>query len=851
MDFAFDWRGMLSTATYKNAAGTVVRTDAYQIDLGGFFKRVTKTEGSLTQYVDMQNDSTGRVLSETTSVPGLATWTVGYQYDSVGRLATITSPYGYDHQYTYDDRNRVADIHLNHSSDGCYWVADYEYLGTGNNVRRRLTGDSKVLTVTRDVLGRLSGMATPGVGDYEYAYDAGNRVSLELRSADSKGDAYWYDGLGRLKKATRDSVDPKAELSSGGTGTIARAYRRDYYLDGDSHRTQTVTTPMTGAAETVNYTTHGQRHHYSSIQAVGQAAVARTFDVDGRLTSHGARTYTYDAADNLTGVQDGSTIVGKYGFDALGRRVSKTDANFGCYFVYAGPWMIEDYHRPAGSSATWQMKGAYVHGPGIDNVVMARHRDWVDEDSDTDKVEPANFFYHHNRMGSVMALTGPDGSVVEQYRYDEYGKPKVLDSNGTEVAQARVGNSFLYTGREYDWETGLYHYRARAYDPATGSFLQEDPLGMHDGVNVVAYVNANPINLSDPYGTDGVGEMIDNIISFINENRGLIAGLIMDLLGPLEGILDLISAATGKDISGWLRGGMSGEPEAMGIWSRACTAAAAAVTLAAGAINLIPKLKKILDKISEVVDRAASAAAGAGRQVMCKMTGGCFLAGTLVAMGDGSFVPIESVEAGASVQCEVPAAMPGGASAEMVRAVTDAGSRVYEGAIITVVVERDGKTAKISGTPEHPFWCVSRHQWVAIGELTVGDRLDGGAGDVLVVGRAVDFKRVAVFNFTVNRAHSYRVSELGVLVHNEDSKCWTIYEGIDKDTNLPYVGRTSREPEVRWAEHGDRFKQKPEIKEQFVGTLQEARQREQARISAHGQPRVNLANRRNEIRQDR
>ena len=144
------------------------------------------------------------------------------------------------------------------------------------------------------------------------------------------------------------------------------------------------------------------------------------------------------------------------------------------------------------------------------------------------------------------------------------------------------------------------------------------------------------------------------------------------------------------------------------------------------------------------------------------------MSGTLVAMGDGTFVPIEGVAAGQLVQCEQSAAMPGLAGEELVRLVTAAGGRVYEGAIITVLVERDGQKAKVSGTPEHPFWSVNRHQWVPMGELVAGDRLDGKGGDVIVVGREVAFACVPVFNCTVDGAHSYRVSELGVLVHNND-----------------------------------------------------------------------------------
>ena len=65
-------------------------------------------------------------------------------------------------------------------------------------------------------------------------------------------------------------------------------------------------------------------------------------------------------------------------------------------------------------------------------------------------------------------------------------------------------------------------------------------------------------------------------------------------------------------------------------------------------------------------------------------------------------------------------------------------------------------------------------------------------------------------------------------------------------TGLPYLGRTSREPEARWREHGDRFEGKPKILEQGVGDTRAAREAEQKWIDAKGGI-DNLANQRNEI----
>jgi RHS repeat-associated protein len=59
---------------------------------------------------------------------------------------------------------------------------------------------------------------------------------------------------------------------------------------------------------------------------------------------------------------------------------------------------------------------------------------------------------------------------------------------------------FGYTGREFDSETGLYYYRARYYSPRLGQFLQTDPIGTQDDVNLYRYVGSDPLNQRDPTG---------------------------------------------------------------------------------------------------------------------------------------------------------------------------------------------------------------------------------------------------------------------------------------------------------------------------------------------------------------
>jgi RHS repeat-associated protein len=63
-----------------------------------------------------------------------------------------------------------------------------------------------------------------------------------------------------------------------------------------------------------------------------------------------------------------------------------------------------------------------------------------------------------------------------------------------------TGTGFGYVGYWCDKETGLYYARARYYDPRLGRFLSTDPLGQGPGPNVYAYVQSDPLNLTDPNG---------------------------------------------------------------------------------------------------------------------------------------------------------------------------------------------------------------------------------------------------------------------------------------------------------------------------------------------------------------
>jgi RHS repeat-associated protein len=53
--------------------------------------------------------------------------------------------------------------------------------------------------------------------------------------------------------------------------------------------------------------------------------------------------------------------------------------------------------------------------------------------------------------------------------------------------------------------SGQYYRRNRYYDPESGRFTQEDPIGLAGGLNLYGYANGDPINFSDPFGLRAQG----------------------------------------------------------------------------------------------------------------------------------------------------------------------------------------------------------------------------------------------------------------------------------------------------------------------------------------------------------
>src|SRR5262249_26864015 len=104
-------------------------------------------------------------------------------------------------------------------------------------------------------------------------------------------------------------------------------------------------------------------------------------------------------------------------------------------------------------------------------------------------------WYLLDRLGSVRDIENYAGTTqLDHLDYSGFGAVIYeLDSTRSD--------RYLYTGREYNSETGLQYNRARYYDSGTGRWISQDPLGFKAGDrNLYRYVGNSPTNAMDPSG---------------------------------------------------------------------------------------------------------------------------------------------------------------------------------------------------------------------------------------------------------------------------------------------------------------------------------------------------------------
>jgi RHS repeat-associated protein len=444
---------------------------------------------------------------------------------------------------------------------GRAWTKRVVDLGGPSSVTLETTADRTELSrriAQLSTLGKLGG-ATSWSETFDYVRDdAGNPLVVDR--SQQAGDHplaahtvdYKYDTLHRVSDV---GPDPAVSFDYGNAGTATESISLDLLgnrtaYTGRDGVTTTYTHDDANAYETITPGDNVPVHDVNGNLTANERGFGFAYDYENRLST------IYEDADANGTLDGGEPILATYTYDALGRRTSETRtdavANSTTLYIYDGPRIIAEYDGGPNNP----LLRYYVHG-----------ETYVDEQAIVHEASSGkDFAYSLDDMYNVIGLVDADGELVAGYIYDAYGLPQYrplligirnnlqttvpqgdplehldLDDSGfidlVDLALAAEAlndlpnpalGSYAFQGRRlsiYETASGaslpIYDFRARAYDPILGRFMQHDPAEYIDSYNLYLCLGGNPLYYLDPTGKEytipGLGATMSGIATLVGQ----------------------------------------------------------------------------------------------------------------------------------------------------------------------------------------------------------------------------------------------------------------------------------------------------------------------------------------------
>ncbi len=537
--YTYDRLGRLLARRPPSASSPAPRDSMLYDVAGNVVKTITRRGDTLTATYDSRN----RVLTQV--VPGVGTINRSYagQLDQLTRTwvtGAVDSIGGVNGEVktVYDKRGRVASdtVFRNTTAIGTSYAVDiYErdssvsdplgswftrYEATRGAPERLITPFSDSLALTLDGQYRPTARTVLSSGPsfvqstQFLATSGAARITHDAGGAGGPYEAGTYDPEGAPDEPTMGAPVGPLWVEQHGSGAApdslvdSLAYDGWGRLLGWRHHRKVDTTLTLLATDSVwfdrtgNVHVEGETRTYElqtdrllSRVTPGSWTWTYSYDAAGNLTQVVKTkaalsitwTYAYDALNQLRSVRLDGTLVARYGYDVLGRRVARR------VYLAALPgsevretrYLYQGGHVGAETDAAGNIKWKYFWGPGTDNLIGL-------QDS-----TGTQYYVVQDQLGSVRGLVRRDGTWIMHQRFTPYGTLLARDSAGSSMPKGlHVG----WTGREYDAETGFTFHRARYYSPDQRRWTQEDPIGYAGGGNLYAYVGGAVMEARDPSG---------------------------------------------------------------------------------------------------------------------------------------------------------------------------------------------------------------------------------------------------------------------------------------------------------------------------------------------------------------
>lgn len=410
----------------------------------------------------------GEISGELEWTPAAGDYT-GYSYDVMGRLTGIAYPSGVSVGYGYAS-GRLTNINMTMPNGVAHTVASNVQYEPFAGISKWTYGNGLIRSMLYDSDGRLTAIATPGVQDLRYTYDANNRITqIQNVAYSSLTQTYSYDPLSRLTGMVAAGANESIQYDATGNRTLHNWLAPiSNEVDASSNRINKdfITVASTGII--YGHDTRGNR----SSQSWGGSTATYAYGAFNELKSV-SRTAasSYSNGGYVMATYPAGTT--HYRTNALGQRVAKSNSATSSRYSYIGQnRLLAEINNGAWISHIWL--GGIPVGVVKGNELYAVHTD---------------------QLARPEVVTNSVQQTVWRAKNYHSERGVVLDSIG--------GYNLGFPGQYYDSETGLWYNGFRYYDSRLGRYTQSDPIGLQGGINTYAYVEGNPLTSFDLLGLDG------------------------------------------------------------------------------------------------------------------------------------------------------------------------------------------------------------------------------------------------------------------------------------------------------------------------------------------------------------